>query len=275
MAAPLLCDAVIVAARRGLFHIFFRMNDRLRSEQAFHDNQAAQRRHVWQDHPEQLRFDSDEYLDHEPWVRPAISRLGPLPGKHVLDFGCGHGMASVVLTREGAEVVAFDLSAGFVHETHTRANANGVAVHALVADGERLPFQDQSFDAIWGVAILHHLSIDQAAREIARVLRPDGVAVFCEPWGGNPLLRFARQRLPYAGKERTHDEQPLATADLDVLRHTFVNCLVEHVQLLGMVRRACRRFPFLENLDRWDSRLLRRWPKLGRWSRYVVITLKK
>jgi len=51
--------------------------------------------------------------------------------------------------------------------------------------------------------ILHHLDLTVAARELRRVLRPGGVAVFCEPWGGNPLLNFARRRLPYAGK-RTH-----------------------------------------------------------------------
>jgi SAM-dependent methyltransferase len=251
------------------------MNDRLRSERAFHDAQAAQRRQAWQDHPEQLCFASEEYLDHEPWVRPALAKLGPVSGKRVLDFGCGHGMASTVLAREGAEVIAFDLSAGFVEEADVRATANEAAIQSVVADGARLPFRDACFDAIWGVAILHHIPLAQGAREIHRVLKPGGVAVFCEPWGGNPILGFARQRMPYPGKERTRDEEPLRTEDLVPLREAFPRCDVEHVQLLGMVRRAWRRCPFVGTLDRWDSALLRWWPRLGRWSRYLVITLKK
>ena len=53
-------------------------------------------------------------------------------------------------------------------------------------------------DAVWGNAILHHLDLAKAGRELRRVLAPGGVAVFCEPWGGNPLLAFARRALPSA-----------------------------------------------------------------------------
>jgi SAM-dependent methyltransferase len=267
-------DGFIVGESAGGFHIFFRMNGRLRSEQHFHDAQSAQRRRAWEDDPRLLRMASEAYLDHEPWVRGALGRLGPLVGKRVLDFGCGHGMASTVLAREGAQVVAFDLSSGYVHETHVRAAANGVIVQTLVADGARLPFADQVFDAIWGVAILHHLPLAQAAREIRRVLRPGGTAVFCEPWGGNPLLHLARRYFPYPGKERTRDEAPLLPADLQPLRAAFPDCEVEYVQLLGMVRRAWRSNPWASRLDQWDRRLLRRFPSIGKWCRYVVIALR-
>ena len=73
-------------------------------------------------------------------------------------------------------------------------------------DGCALRFADASFDRIWGHAVLHHLDVSVAAQEVRRVLRPGGVAVFCEPWGENPLLRWARTRLPYPGKERTPEE---------------------------------------------------------------------
>ena len=251
------------------------MDDRLQHEQVFHDAQAAQRRQGWEHDPARLRFAPEEYLDHEPWVRPAMARLGPLAGKRVLDFGCGHGMAATCLAQMGADVVAFDLSAGYVHEAVARAKANGVHIQGMLADGTRLPLADASMDAIWGVAILHHLNINQAAREIQRILKPGGVAVFCEPWGGNPLLRWARRRLPYPGKERTPDEVPLKSADVEVIKSVFPDLVIEHVQLLGMIRRAWRSFPFLGSLDRWDRTLLRRWPAIRSWSRYVVMELRK
>lgn len=251
------------------------MDERLHHEQAFHNAQAEQRRQGWENDPARLRFVPEEYLDHEPWVRPAIARLGSITGKRVLDFGCGHGMAATCLAQMGAEVVAFDLSAGYVHEAVERATANGVHIQGLLADGARLPLADTSMDAIWGVAILHHLNIEQAVQEIKRILQPGGVAIFCEPWGGNPLLRWARRRLPYPGKERTPDEVPLQAPDLETLKKVFPNAIIEHVQLLGMIRRAWRTFPFLRTLDRWDKSLMRRWPLMGSWSRYVVIELRK
>lgn len=249
------------------------MNDRLRHEQAFHDDQAAQRRQGWVNDTARLRFAPEEYLDHEPWIRPALAKLGNLVGKRVLDFGCGHGMAATCLAQGGADVVVFDLSAGYVHEAVQRAKAQGVAIRGLMADGARLPFADASFDAIWGVAILHHLNMAQAAKEIRRILKPDGVAVFCEPWGGNPLLRWARRNLPYAGKERTPDEAPLMPADLATLRTVFPDMEAEHVQLLGMIRRAWRSCPLLGILDRMDVAILRHWHAVRPWSRYVVSTL--
>lgn len=249
------------------------MADRLRHEQEFHDQQAAERREGWAANPALLRFDDAEYLDHEPWVRPAMAKLGPLAGKRILDFGCGHGMASTCLARAGAEVLAFDLSSNYVQEAVARAQANGVSIQGFVADGAKLPIASQSLDGIWGVAILHHLDMQQAALEIRRVLRPGGVAVFCEPWGGNPILEWARRTLPYVGKERTVDEKPLLPQELELLRQGFPTMEVEHVQLLGMIRRAWRQMPGLNLLDRFDAALLRHHRVLRIGCRYVVITL--
>jgi len=243
--------------------------DRLTSEKEFHDRQAADRASTFRADADRLRFDDADYLDHETWVRPAFERLGLLRGKRVLDYGCGHGMAAVVLARAGAAVTAFDLSPGYVAETLERAASNGVSLEALAADAEHLPFDDKSFDAVWGNAILHHLDLNRAGAELKRVLKPNGVAVFCEPWGGNPLLALARRFLPYPGKARTPDEQPLRKRDLAPLKVHFPNLTVEGFQLFGMVRRVVK----VNWFDGLDARLPRPMPGLGNWCRYVVLTL--
>src|SRR5262249_51232051 len=148
-----------------------------------------------------LCFDDDQYLDHETWIRPAFRQLGGLNGLQALDFGCGHGMAAVVMARRGAWVTAVDVSPGYLQEASRRGQANGVNICFVQADGERLPLADHSFDRIWGNAVLHHLDLQKAAGELFRVLRPGGIAVFCEPWGENPFLNWARNRLHYAGKQ--------------------------------------------------------------------------
>jgi len=141
--------------------------DRLLIESAFHDHQARQRRSTFLDRPDQLRFSDDDYLDHETWVRPAFERLGVLQNLRALDFGCGHGMAAIVLARHGAQVTALDSSYGYLAEARQRALANNTEIQFVQATGERLPFVDGSFDRIWGNAILHHLDVRAAGRKPA------------------------------------------------------------------------------------------------------------
>jgi SAM-dependent methyltransferase len=250
------------------------MLSRLASEQRFHDHQAAERARVLT-HPAALRFRDDEWLDHETWVRPALARLGDVAGQRVLDLGCGHGMAAVVLARRGARVTAVDLSAGYLAEARRRCMANGVDVDLVQAPGESLPFTADRFDRIWGNAVLHHLDLRRAGRELRRVMAPGAVAVFCEPWGENPLLDLARHWLSYPGKGRTADERPLRQCDVRLLGQFFPDLQWEGYQLLGMARRVLRRGRLAAGLQWCDARLLRRLPALQRYCRYVVLTLPK
>jgi SAM-dependent methyltransferase len=248
--------------------------DRLHVEQSFHDRQARGRAPSFGS-TSALRFDDDWYLDHETWIRPAVARLGEVADLSVLDYGCGHGMAAVVLARRGANVTAFDLSPGYVAEARRRAAANDARIAFVQADAERLPFADGSFARIWGNAILHHLDLRRAARELYRVLQPGGIAVFCEPWGANPLLAWARRRLPYRGKERTPDEQPLLPRHLRLLREVFPSLQIEGHQLLSMARRVLRPGRLVTGLEWCDTRLLGLAPSLGQFCRYVVFTLRR
>jgi SAM-dependent methyltransferase len=222
-----------------------------------------------------LRFADDTWLDHETWIRPSIDRLGTVADLPVLDYGCGHGMASVVLARRGARVTAFDLSGRYLAEARRRAAANEVTIEFFQADAEHLPFAEGSFARVWGNAILHHLDLRIAARELYRVLQPGGVAVFCEPWGENPFLAWARRRLPYRGKERTPDEQPLRRRQLGTLREVFPALEIQGYQLFSMVRRVLRSGRLIAGLDWWDARLLRLAPSLSHWCRYVVLTMQR
>jgi SAM-dependent methyltransferase len=249
--------------------------DRLRSEQVFHDRQARARASTFAADPRRLRFTDGDYLDHETWVRPAFDRLGDVRGRRVLDYGCGHGMAAVVLARRRAAVSACDLTAGYVAEAQARARANGVPVACVQADAHRLPFAAGCFDAVWGHAILHHLDVPTAATELHRVLRPGGVAVLCEPWGGNPLLRAARHWLPYPGKGHTADEKPLGPTQIRQIEAVFGQVEVEGYQLLAMLRRVLPRPALGHALCRGDERLLGRFPGLRRYCRYVVITARR
>lgn len=249
--------------------------DRLLREQRFHDRQARDRAATFAARPDRLRFRDADYLDHETWVRPALERLGDVAGRPVLDLGCGHGMAAVVLALRGAAVTACDLSAGYVAEAAARGRANEADVRCVQADAHRLPFAAGSFAAVWGHAVLHHLDVPAAARELWRVLRPGGVAVLCEPWGGNPLARLARRWLPYSGNGHTADEEALGPRQVRELAAVFGRVEVEGFQVLGALRRMTARPGVRAALDRADERLLGWWPGLRRFGRYIVITVQR
>jgi len=249
--------------------------ERIQSEQIFHDRQAEERGASYRTGRADLRFADADYLDHETWIRPAMAQLGELRGKSILDYGCGHGMAAVTLARAGARVSAFDLSPGYIAEAERRAAVNGVSVEFRAVDAEHLPYADASFDAVWGNAILHHLDLHRAGAELQRVLKPGGVAVFCEPWGDNPLLNFARRRLPYPGKQHTPDERPLVRRDLAPLRAHFPNLHWRGFQLFGMIRRVVKSRWLLTPADLADRLAFAVCPPLENLGRYVVLTLPK
>jgi SAM-dependent methyltransferase len=107
-------------------------------------------------------------------------------GVPALELGCGTGEYTALLAGSGATIAALDLSADLLAVARERRLP--ATVRFLVGDAERLPFPDQSFDAVVGNAVLHHLRLAAALREIRRVLRPGGRCAFTEPNMVNPQL---------------------------------------------------------------------------------------
>jgi SAM-dependent methyltransferase len=74
------------------------------------------------------------------------------------------------------------------------------AVDTVVCDAEQLPFPDDSFDIVFGHAVLHHIpDLEQAFREFRRVLRPGGVVAFAgEPSRNGDRIARVPKRLALA-----------------------------------------------------------------------------
>ena len=178
-----------------------------------------------------------ERVDLDPTARCRMALLGDLQGKRVLDVGCGTGLWSVYLASLGADVTGIDVSGGSIDVARRRAALHGVSnrVRATRMSALALDFPDDAFDLIHGQDILHHLPGAPFAREMARVLAPDGHAVFSENCANNPLLMFARNRLCGRfgiAKWSTDDEYPLTRQKIAEIGSTFRRTRVEFPEFL-------------------------------------------
>ena len=99
-----------------------------------------------------------------------------------LEIGAGTGYFTLNLLRAGMidEAVATDISLGMLHELEESAKRLGVRIETAQCEADTLPFPDDSFDLVFGHAVLHHLpDLDAAFAEFRRVLRPGGRIAFC------------------------------------------------------------------------------------------------
>ena len=143
---------------------------------------------------------------HHRWRRRTVSaaRLGR--GAALLDLCSGTADLALAFAERGVRVVATDFCDAMLARGRQKADTRGQLVDFALADAQRLPFGDASFDAVsvaFGLRNVDCLGV--ALDEIYRVLRPGGVAVvleFGQPGGCvfGPLYRFySRHVLPRIG----------------------------------------------------------------------------
>ncbi|HYP47477.1 MAG TPA: class I SAM-dependent methyltransferase [Thermoleophilaceae bacterium] len=114
-------------------------------------------------------------------LRKALGR-DPERFESALEIGAGTGYFTLNLLRAGVvgRAVATDISAGMLATLDESAQRLGLEVSTVCCEATRLPLEDDSFDLVFGHAVLHHLpDLDAAFREFRRVLRPGGVVAFC------------------------------------------------------------------------------------------------
>ncbi|HEV3468233.1 MAG TPA: class I SAM-dependent methyltransferase [Pyrinomonadaceae bacterium] len=206
--------------------------------------------------------------------------LGDVRGLTVLEYGCGNGENTVALAKRGAgRVVALDISPDLIAIARRRLEANGVTsgVEFVVGSAHDVPLADESVDVVFGMAILHHLDLGLAAREVRRVLRKGGRAIFQEPVRSSPLLRAARKLIPYRAPDVSPFERPLTDRELEQFAEgyssyrakSFLLPSTNVLTLLPGLRRHAAR------LYRWDAAVLRRVPALNYYASIRVVEMVK
>ena len=221
----------------------------------------------------------------DPLHEAHIAALGNVEDKRILDLGCGMGLWTTELASHGARVVALDLSAASVATVRKRAERMQLEdrVGLVTASAHALPFADATFDMVTGHLILHHLDAGIAGREIARVLKPGGRAVFTENSARSGTLMLVRRYL--CGrfgipKWSTPDEYPLRRSDIRLLQEPFHRLTAIHPRFDWFFLLNAKLFGFrnprasrvLDWLDRTIPAVL---PFMRKLAYYQVIVLQR
>lgn len=130
--------------------------------------------------------------------------VDPHAGERVLDVACGSGTAALVAARRYCEVTGIDYVPALIDRARERARAEGLDLNLCVADAQRLPFEDASFDVVLSVYGVQFAPDQQAAaEELLRVCRPGGRIGLAGPmpqgWSGDFFAVHRRYAPPPPG----------------------------------------------------------------------------
>ena len=159
--------------------------------------------------PEYDRMGSLLSFGQDPrWRRFLVSKVNAIPGSWVLDVATGTGLVARELANKNVRVAALDQSEPMLRKGVDAIREVGLQdrIRFLLGRAERLPFTDESFDAVTFTYLLRYVD-DPAATvaELALVLRPGGVMAELEfhvphdPWARAGWKAYTRTLMPAAG----------------------------------------------------------------------------
>jgi ubiquinone/menaquinone biosynthesis C-methylase UbiE len=100
----------------------------------------------------------------------------------VLDLGAGRGISSFAFAKSGCNVIALEPDTSPIVGSQciqSLFEKTGLSVTIVNDFGEKLPFQNDSFDIVYGRAVLHHAKdLPTFCNEVARVLKKRGLFLF-------------------------------------------------------------------------------------------------
>ena len=180
---------------------------------------------------DEYRFDKLRYL-------PRLVDFQGYPKKKVLEVGCGIGIDLVRFAKGGAYVTGIDLSQTALEMAAKNAAISSVPMQLHLANGEALPFDDASFDLVYGHGVAQYTAEPRRMfEECYRVLKPNGVAIFMV----YNRISWLNALSKLMGVELEHGDAP-------VLRKYSISELQELLNCFSNVSIVPERFPVRSRL---------------------------
>ena len=153
-----------------------------------------------------------------------LAALVPLQGAVLLELGCGNAEFSRRLARATPVAAIAALEVDRVQHERNLAGVQEPKISFGYGGAEAIPFADASFDGVLMMKSLHHVPmerLDDALREVRRVLRPGGWAYISEPVYAGPLNEITRL---------FHDEGRVRAAAYEALKRARASGVLEEVE---------------------------------------------
>ena len=213
--------------------------NRLEKEQSFHDKRFkgddSERKEVGKYYSVN-KNQNNRYIE-------TISKY--CKGKKLLEYGCGTGRESKKWLKLGAILTGIDISPEGIKKAKEKIVNTDYNADYFVMNAERTEFPDDSFDIAVGTGIIHHLNLLISYKELYRILKKNGHAIFAEPLGHNPFINLYRALTP---QMRTEDEHPLSLEDIRLLNKYFHNVEIEYFSLFTLLAVPFRNMLFFDKL---------------------------
>ena len=195
-------------------------------------------------------------------------------GRDVLELGCGTGMILKELHPVARQAVGIDISPGMLKQARDRG------LNVVVGSATDLPFADESFDMVCSFKVLAHIEqIQRVMSEVARVLRPGGVAAL-EFYNKRSLRTLIKHLKPAtAVSEQSNDEEVYTRYDsLDDVRGYLPPSLkvagVRGVRVFTPVAQV-HKVPVVGSLFRAAERWGRDNALFSRFGGFMVVIIEK
>lgn len=122
---------------------------------------------------------AERYYQSSEWMAVRVF-LPKKPGK-VLDLGAGRGISSYALSKDGWDITALEpdksniIGSGAIRLLNKEAGLN-IRIHE--AWGEKLPFENETFDCVHARQVLHHAKdLKKLCLEVGRILKKGGIFI--------------------------------------------------------------------------------------------------
>ncbi|OUL37707.1 SAM-dependent methyltransferase [Nostoc sp. T09] len=129
---------------------------------------------------EPLQLSAERFSNSEEWLAVKNLLKKYIPGQ-VLDLGAGRGISSYAFAKSKCLVTALEPDPSPIvgsQAIQSLFNSTNLPIQIVQEYGEILPFPENSFDIVYGRAVLHHAcDLKQFCKEAARVLKPGGIFI--------------------------------------------------------------------------------------------------
>jgi ubiquinone/menaquinone biosynthesis C-methylase UbiE len=156
-------------------------------------------------------------------------------GKVALDYCCGTGGGAIEMASYGAFAYGIDISDERIRSAKDHAAKIGFEdkVKYSIMDAEKMDFSDDTFDVILCSGVLHHLDLENAYRELFRVLKPSGKIICNEPLVYNPIINIYRRLTPHL-RTAWEIHHILTLRDINKAGTYFSNISIKYYHLISI-----------------------------------------